>query len=136
MNPGNSTVGASLSRPSVHDAVGGLFLVLGVVSGALGAHAMESVLEPEGLAAFKTASQYLLFMGCGLVAASRGSQTSGLSLVVWGTVLFSGSIFFLVLGKAAGWTPVFLGPVTPVGGVLLVLGWARWAWACWRGSRP
>ena len=135
MNPETPSAQSSLSRPAVHDAVGGLFLVLGVVSGAMGAHAMESMLEPAGLAAFKTASHYLLFMGGGLIAAGRGSQTTGLSLVVWGTLMFSGSIFFLVLGKAAGWTPAFLGPVTPLGGVLMILGWTRWTWARWQGSR-
>lgn len=121
------------SSTSVHVASGlhataGLFLAVGVVTGALGAHAMERVLDEDGVGAFVTASHYLLFMGAALLGALATGRETGLRWVVWGTVLFSGSIFGLLLGKAAEYSMPFLGPVTPVGGVLMIGGWVRWTW--------
>lgn len=109
-------------------AIAGLFLAIGVVTGALGAHAMERVLEADGVGAFVTASHYLLFMGAALLGALATGREVGLRWVVWGTVLFSGSIFGLLIGKAAGFPMPFLGPVTPVGGGLMIAGWVRWTW--------
>lgn len=118
---------------TVHVASGlhttaGLFLAVGVVIGALGAHAMERVLDADGVGAFVTASHYLLFMGAALLGALATGREVGLRWVVWGTVLFSGSIFGLLLGKAAGFPMPFLGPVTPIGGGLMIAGWVRWTW--------
>ena len=118
---------------TVHDASGlhaiaGLFLAIGVVTGALGAHAMERVLEADGVGAFVTASHYLLFMGAALLGALATGREVGLRWVVWGTVLFSGSIFGLLIGKAAGFPLPVLGPVPRVGGGLMIAGWVRWTW--------
>lgn len=113
----------------------GVFLIFGVVFGALGAHAMERVLDSDGVDAFVTASHYLLFMGSGILGALASGQKRGLSWVVWGTVLFSGSIFGLLFGKAAGFSVSILGPITPMGGVLMIAGWTRWTWSFFRRSR-
>ena len=114
---------------------GALFLVLGTCSGALGAHALKPVLSPESLDSWKTASLYLLVMGAGLIGASRSFASQAtrkmLGAVVWGTCLFSGSIFGLVaLSGVEGMATVraVLGPMTPIGGVLMIGGWAGWAW--------
>lgn len=115
---------------------GALFLALGATCGALGAHALESVMTPERLDSWGTASLYLLVMGAGLVGASHSSsqRLSQVALdAVWvGTVLFSFSIMGLVtlatLEVGAGWRAV-LGPVTPLGGVLMIGGWLGWAWS-------
>ena len=55
--------------------------------------------------------------------------------VAIGTVLFSGSIFGLLLGKAVGVPLAVLGPVTPLGGVIMIAGWLRWTWATLRATR-
>ena len=115
---------------------GALFLALGATCGALGAHALESVMTPERLDSWGTASLYLLVMGAGLVGASHSSsqRLSQVALdAVWvGTVLFSFSIMGLVtlatLEVGAGWR-AGLGPVTPLGGVLMIGGWLGWAWS-------
>ena len=116
-------------------AAGGAFLVVGVVAGALGAHAMKRVLDQDGIGAFVTASHYLLFMGAALLGALSTGRETGLRWVVWGTVLFSGSIFGLLIGKVVGFPMPILGPVTPVGGGLMVAGWIRWTWALFRQIR-
>lgn len=115
---------------------GALFLALGATCGALGAHALESVMTPERLDSWGTASLYLLVMGAGLIGASHSSneRRSQVALdAVWvGTVLFSCSIMALVtlatLEVGAGWRAV-LGPITPLGGVLMIGGWLGWAWS-------
>ena len=115
---------------------GALFLALGATCGALGAHALESVMTPERLDSWGTASLYLLVMGAGLVGASQSSsqRPSQVALdAVWvGTFFFSFSIMGLVtlatLEVGAGWRAM-LGPVTPLGGVLMIGGWLGWAWS-------
>ncbi len=115
---------------------GALFLALGATCGALGAHVLESVMTPERLDSWGTASLYLLVMGAGLVGASHSSsqRRSQIALdAVWvGTVLFSCSIMGLVtlatMEVGAGWRAL-LGPVTPLGGVLMIGGWLGWAWS-------
>ncbi|MGB0149344.1 MAG: DUF423 domain-containing protein [Flavobacteriales bacterium] len=115
--------------------IGALFLALGATSGALGAHALEDVLTPERLNSWATASLYLLVMGAALVGAHRQhaspNSRRALQAVAAGTVLFSASIMALVilatLDVAPGLRRV-LGPMTPVGGVLMIGGWVVWAW--------
>ena len=115
---------------------GALFLALGATCGALGAHVLEAVMTPERLDSWGTASLYLLVMGAGLIGASQSAsqRRSQFALdAVWvGTVLFSCSIMALVtlatLEVGAGWRAV-LGPVTPLGGVLMIGGWVGWSWS-------
>lgn len=114
---------------------GALFLALGATSGALGAHALEGVLTPNRMDSWATASLYLLVMGAALVGAHRQhaspSSRRALQAVAVGTLMFSGSIMALVmlatLDLAPGLRSV-LGPMTPVGGLLMIGGWIVWAW--------
>lgn len=101
---------------------------VGVVGGALGAHALAKVLTPERLAAYETAILYLMLHAVALLAVSLfGTATGkGLSwcprLWVAGVVLFSGSIVLLTTTPLRGF-----GWVTPIGGVCLIGGWVMLA---------
>lgn len=121
-----------LAVASAHAVRAGCFLILGIVSGAFGAHALKGALEPDALGAFQTASQYLLWMGCGMMAASSFGETSGMGWVALGTALFSLSIFALVGLGACGIEASWLGPLTPIGGVLMMGGWIQWVRSMWR----
>lgn len=114
---------------------GALFLALGATAGALGAHALEDVLTPNRMESWSTASLYLLVMGAALVGAHCQSATQNsrraLQVVAAGTVMFSGSIIALVMLATLDLVPglrTVLGPMTPVGGVLMIGGWIVWAW--------
>jgi len=101
----------------------------GVLFGALGAHALKKVLSPELLESFNTGVKYqiyhallLLILGFYLSFESKFEQAIGLSFVI-GTFLFSFSIYALSFSKVWSINMKFLGPVTPLGGLLLIAGW-------------
>jgi uncharacterized membrane protein YgdD (TMEM256/DUF423 family) len=97
---------------------------LAVVAGAFGAHGLRDRVAAEQLAAWATASQYHLLHSVVLLALALFAAQSGrsvgwpASLFAVGIVLFSGSIYLLVLTQAR-----WLGPVTPLGGLFLIAGW-------------
>jgi uncharacterized membrane protein YgdD (TMEM256/DUF423 family) len=102
-----------------------------VMLGALGAHALKDILPPTGLDAFKTAVLYQMFHALALLGIiGLRKQLKMVSWLVWvqrcwigGVVLFSGSIYGLTILGALGWPVKFLGPVTPLGGLTLMVGW-------------
>lgn len=101
----------------------------GVVLGAFGAHALRARLDPAQLASWSTAVQYQLLHAAVLLAialsADAGSRSFGPTpwLFGLGILLFSGSIYALVLTP---WR--WFGPVTPLGGLLLIAGWISLLW--------
>ena len=98
--------------------------MLAVVAGAFGAHGLKARLSPDQLAAWSTAAQYHLLHSVVLLALALYAQQSGkpvrlpASLFLGGVTLFSGSIYLLLLTDQR-----WLGPVTPLGGLLLIAGW-------------
>ncbi len=109
---------------------GAILGALAVIAGAFGAHALKGVLAEDALASFQTAVRYQMWHALALLFLGGVKQEvktrNGVALFwCWGTILFSGSIYFLHLGPLlSGTSWRFLGPVTPVGGLLLILGWS------------
>jgi uncharacterized membrane protein YgdD (TMEM256/DUF423 family) len=99
---------------------------LGVVLGAFGAHALRGSIEPRLMETFQTAVQYQLIHALALLLVSLTMGWLGQSLsfeisayaFMVGIILFSGSLFGLVLTELK-----WLGPVTPLGGLCLIVGW-------------
>lgn len=119
-----------------------LLLMLGVGTGAFGAHGLRAHVGPNMLAVWQTAVLYQLVHALGLLglAALRPHLHAGLAsaaaaFLLAGVVLFSGSLYALVLIGTRG-----IGAITPVGGVCFMIGWLLVALAAWRGhwsdSRP
>lgn len=109
-------------------AINGLFAV---VLGAYGAHGLRPQLDDKLWSAFNTASAYHFYHSLGLLGLAALAAYCRHRLWLWvasswqlGIILFSGSIYALCLGA-----PKWLGPVTPVGGVSLIVGWALLFWA-------
>jgi uncharacterized membrane protein YgdD (TMEM256/DUF423 family) len=107
-------------------ALGAVLGFVGVAAGAFGAHALRARLGPDRLANWKTAADYELWhalatVGAGLAATQwdRGLLTSAGWCFVAGIVVFSGSLYVLAWTGQRRW-----GAVTPVGGVLFLVGWA------------
>lgn len=115
--------------------IGGLLGFVAVAAGAFGAHALRGRLTPDDLATFETAARYQMFHALALLAAAwaagrwPGTAASAAGwLFLAGTVVFSGSLYLLVL-TGQRW----LGAVTPLGGLTLLAGWLALAWAAARG---
>ncbi len=106
-------------------------LILGaisIVAGAFGAHALKKIFTENQLETFEVAVRYLMYNGLFLVAIasfsfSKKQANSILQLCLSGVMLFSGSIFGLLFGTNLGINVKFLGPITPIGGVLMIAAW-------------
>lgn len=113
---------------------GAVLMFTGIVLGAFGAHALKEVLAPQGLAAWKTAVLYQLVHGVALLAIGEKVRNRwALRLLVIGVICFSGSIY--VLTTAPVWAGVevgFLGPITPLGGLAMLVGWGMILWQFFR----
>ena len=107
--------------------IGALAGLLAVMAGAFGAHGLRHVVSERGLEVFQTAVSYQMYHALVLVVASLmpalglSRRLLGIACSFWlaGIVLFSGSLYLLVL-SGHHW----LGPVTPIGGVCFMIGWA------------
>lgn len=114
--------------------VGCSFAVIAVILGALGAHALEKVLEPQQLKSFETGVRYQLFHAIALIAFSQvniltdSSKGVLLYLFAIGIVLFSFSIYGLSVSKWLKISLKLLGPITPLGGLSLISGWFFALW--------
>ena len=106
--------------------LGSLNAFVGVALGAFGAHGLKTKVAPEMLTVWETAVQYhlvhalgLILVGilCQLMPAASMVRPAGWLLLA-GIVLFSGSLYALVL---TGTKP--LGIITPIGGVAFLIGW-------------
>lgn len=93
---------------------------LAVILGALAAHALHDQLSEAGkLDSWKTAAWYhLTHSMMALVVAQAGFRRIGWTMLS-GILLFSGSIYLLCLLDGVSW----LGPVTPIGGLLMIGAW-------------
>ena len=115
-------------------STGILFVLFGIIGGAFGTHALAAHLDSKALNAFHTACDYWIYQGLGLILLSSiprlnslGIQTQ-LRLLTLGTVLFSLSITFLCLDQLMGVSLTWLGPVTPLGGSLIIVAWVGVLW--------
>lgn len=112
-------------------AVGALFSATGIGAGAFGAHALKGQLTPEDMAIFDTASRYLSIQSIGLIGIAllmsridNGALKIAALAMTLGILIFSGSLFALV-ATGTRW----LGAITPIGGVLMIVAWILAAWA-------
>lgn len=101
-----------------------------IILGAFGAHALKNYLTPEQLISFETGVKYqmyhalfLLFLGLSAVFLTDKTKKLMYWLVVLGVTFFSGSIYLLTTKNVTGIDFKFLGPITPIGGTLLIVAW-------------
>ena len=105
------------------------FGALAVIFGAFGAHALKKRFTPDLQQSFETGVRYQMYHALVLLLTGSTMELST-SLEKWmvylfisGIILFSFSIYGLCLSAAAGRKLRFLGPITPLGGLLLTAGW-------------
>ena len=105
---------------------GALLGMLAIIFGAFGAHALKETLSEDQLKSFETGVKYQMYHAIVLLLLGFNFEFST-SAMYWcftlGIVLFSFSIYGLVLSDSKGKKLKFLGPITPLGGLLFVIGW-------------
>jgi len=106
-----------------------LFCLTAIILGAFGAHLLKEILSENKLTSFETGIQYQMFHGLTILTLSLNKDyfTNRLNLVLkimsFGTILFSLSIYLLSLQGLIEFKLSFLGPITPIGGLFLIISW-------------
>jgi uncharacterized membrane protein YgdD (TMEM256/DUF423 family) len=102
---------------------------LAIIFGAFGAHALKKILSIEQLNSFETGVKYqmyhalfLLFIGTTQIITLK-EKTIIFYLTVTGILFFSGSIYVLTTNGLTGIKSKLIGPITPIGGLILILSW-------------
>jgi uncharacterized membrane protein YgdD (TMEM256/DUF423 family) len=115
-------------------AIAGALIALATLLGAFGAHALRGELTANRLEVYLTADRYQYFHSLGLLGIGLAARNLDTALLRWaanfvlaGIILFCGSLYLLTFGA-----PAALGVVTPLGGLLLIIGWVLFALAMWR----
>lgn len=109
--------------------MGSFYGLLAIVFGAFGAHTLKKKLTQEQLHSFETGVKYQMYHAILLVVLSYNLGFDQpidkyiVNCIVIGTLLFSFSIYGLCLIGSKGKKLKFLGPITPLGGLLLAIGW-------------
>jgi uncharacterized membrane protein YgdD (TMEM256/DUF423 family) len=120
-----------------------IFAVLGAVSaflsvalGAFGAHALKNTLTPAMQETFETGVRYQMYHSLALLVIAWAIDRFGPHLftlsgwfMVAGIVIFSGSLYVLTM-TGIRW----LGAITPIGGVSLLIGWGILAYGFWKSA--
>ena len=106
-----------------------LFCLSAVILGAFGAHALKEVLSENQLSSFQTGVRYQFFHGLTILILSFNMNyfthrlSSIIKIMSAGIILFSFSIYLLNIQDLIGFSMSYLGPITPIGGLLLITSW-------------
>lgn len=116
-----------LDKMKIFLLLGSLNMVLAIALGAFGAHGLEGKVSERMIQNWQTGAHYhiihaLAIIVLGLIIAQYSGQSSLLTYAGWtlfaGVVFFSGSLYTMTLTGVKK-----LGMVTPIGGLLFIIGW-------------
>lgn len=105
------------------------FGLIGVILGAFATHGLKPVLAPEAMASFETGVKYQMYHSLLLLFTAMWVRPGArvftwiFYLLITGIILFSGSIFLLSTNALTGPDFKILGPITPIGGSMLIISW-------------
>ena len=105
---------------------GAAFSLLSFVLGAFASHFLKTLLTEASLHSFETGVRYMMYQGLALLLVSVMKVEDKKWIFIFffcGTILFSFSIFFLSLQAIIKIDLSWIGPITPIGGILLIFGW-------------
>ncbi len=120
-------------QPRIWMTLAALSGLMGVAAGAFGAHGVSDAQAKTWL---QTGAQYQMIhavavLGCfALWRIGAGSSQLAAWLFLAGGFIFAVTLYLMALGA-----PRWLGAITPIGGVLMIMGWAVLAWAAAMGAR-
>lgn len=109
--------------------IASLYGLISIILGAFGAHAFRKMLSVEKLSSFEVGVRYMMYSALVLLILGfyfdfqDALEKNSVRLIILGTLLFSGSIFMLAFSERVDMPTKILGPITPIGGFLMILGW-------------
>lgn len=110
--------------------IASMFGILAVILGAFGAHALKKLVSPSQIEIWQTGVQYQFYHTFALLFLSTFSRfrSRAINAASWffigGIILFSGSLYVLAAKDVLHLVNVsFIGPLTPIGGFLFIMGW-------------
>jgi len=113
---------------------GSFFGFFAILLGAFGAHKFKEILSLERLTSFETGVKYQMYHAIVLLIigfmfdGKSGLEKTTIYFFIFGTILFSCSIYLLSFQEVWQVNLKFLGPITPLGGLLMMLDWALLFW--------
>ena len=107
---------------------GAILISLAIILGAFGAHGLREVLTEAQSKSFETGVRYQTYHGLALlILGFNANKLKGINTILYlilsGVLIFSGSIYLLATQDAIGVSMKFLGPITPLGGLLMITAW-------------
>ena len=120
--------------------IASLYGMTAVILGAFGAHAFKKILPAEKLASFEVGVRYQMYHAIVLLAVgmyfqfNNGLERSAAWCLIAGTFVFSVSIYLLSFAEHWNVNLTFLGPITPLGGLFMIIGWGLLAWIFMKGK--
>lgn len=114
--------------------IGALYGLVSVILGAFGAHALKKVISVEKLTSFETGVRYqmysaLFLLVVGYILKFETPSEKWISiLMIAGTFIFSVTIYLLAFSEVAAIPTKIVGPLTPLGGLLMIVSWAMLIW--------
>ncbi|VAW16355.1 FIG00018398: hypothetical regulator [hydrothermal vent metagenome] len=117
---------------------GTLFGLLAVVFGAFGAHGLKDLIDADAIQTFETGVRYQMYHALFLLVLGSMTQLPESSkklvyyFIVAGIFMFSFSIYLLATNSLTGFDFKTIGFITPLGGLLLILGWVVLGLRCYQ----
>lgn len=109
---------------------GSILAGLSVALGALGAHWLKVNISSSALISFQTGVQYQMYHALTMLMMAALPRKFHIRLFrfafyafLTGIIFFSGSIYLLSTREITGWSWSWMGPLTPLGGILFIAGW-------------
>lgn len=109
--------------------IGAVLAFIAVGAGAFGTHGLKHKLSAEMLDIFEVGVKYQMYHALAIILVALSFNLFANAMMAWsgwiflgGTILFSGSLYILALTGIKAW-----GAVTPIGGLLFLIGWALYA---------
>lgn len=118
-----------MTSPSKLVGTAALLMTIAIALGAFGAHALEDILSAERMQTWQTAVQYQAWNALGIIGVILVGKSFSLDvkpvtiLLFLGILVFSGSLYLLCLTDTS-----WLGAITPIGGLLFIVGWSLFGW--------
>lgn len=119
-------------------AISGMIITAVTIAiGAFGAHGLRNLVDVDALNTFEVGVRYQMYHALAIVLLGFVSAPNRLKRIVFtffalGILFFSGSIYLLSLNAVLPFDAAKIGFITPIGGLMFILGWLRWAYGLFR----